>query len=67
MSKESTCQTDGVVFGMIISPKNITVDIELPEPIFWDGEEMEVLRVNIHNAMELVLSKYYYKKYNELD
>lgn len=59
MAKATECQTDGAIYGLVITPKQITVDIELPEPIFWDTHELEILKANLHNAMELVMARYF--------
>lgn len=61
MALETSCQTDGCIFGIIVSPKEITVNVELPFALFLNGEEHSTLHANLHNAVELVLSKYFYK------
>lgn len=56
---ETPCQTHGAIYGIDITDRQITVEVELPDPLGLTGEQAAVLRANLHNALELVLAPYF--------
>lgn len=59
---ETECQTPDAVYNIKINDKSVLCNVELPFPIELSEEEAKQLESNIHNAMELVLSKYFNKR-----
>jgi hypothetical protein len=57
---KTSCQTRGVRYNTNITPGNISINLVLPTPLDLSDEESKLLEANIHNALELVLDKYYY-------
>lgn len=58
---KTKCQTNGAVFQTDISEDSITVVVKLPFELDVDVDEAKLLEANIHNALELVLAKYFVK------
>ncbi len=66
---KSDCQTNDAVYGFEINSDKdkVSIEVELPMPLDIDTREEKNLEKNAHNAMELVLSKYFVgDKGNEL-
>jgi len=61
---KTDCQTCGVVYNTTIKPKEITVKLELPKKLNITDKESKKLSGNLHNALELVLAKYFYTEPN---
>jgi hypothetical protein len=59
---KTVCQTPGTKFTTEISDDKISVIIELPMSLDISKKEAKLLEDNIHNAMELVLAKYFTKE-----
>jgi hypothetical protein len=59
---KTECQTPGTQYQIDISDKAISVNIELPMKLDIDEEEAKLLESNLHNAIEIVLSKYFTDK-----
>lgn len=59
MAISSPCQTDGAVYGIQISDDTIMCHVELPFQLGLNETEVELLRTNLHNAVELVLARYW--------
>lgn len=59
---ETSCQTKNVEYTVDIKPKCISIQAVLPSELEIDEEESKILDANLHNAVELVLSKYFYIK-----
>ncbi len=67
MSIKIKCQTEGAIYKTDISDDNISISISLPFQLDISGDEALVLEANIHNMLEIVLSKYFIdKQTNEL-
>jgi hypothetical protein len=58
-AQETKCQTPDVVYNISISDEKISITLDLPKSLQLDGEEAELLESNIHNSLEIVLSKYF--------
>jgi hypothetical protein len=48
-----------VVYNISISDEKISITLDLPKSLKLDEEEAELLESNIHNSLEIVLSKYF--------
>lgn len=53
------CQTNGAIWEIEISDDEIEVEVKLPFKLELTKEEAKLLENNLHNAVELVLSKYF--------
>ena len=60
-SIKTPCQTPGAVFNIDINDESVTCKVELPFSLDLSNDEAKELEGNIHNAIELVLSKYFKK------
>jgi hypothetical protein len=58
-AQETKCQTPDVVYNIDISDEKISIILDLPKSLRLDEEEAELLETNIHNSLEIVLSKYF--------
>ncbi len=58
---KTECMTPGVKYHTDISKNNIKIVLDLPEDLKLNNEEAKLLEKNIHNALEIVLAKYYIK------
>lgn len=58
---KTECQTPDAVYTIKIGDKTISCSVKLPFDLDLDEGEAKVLESNIHNSMELVLSKYFVK------
>lgn len=56
---KTECQTPDANFKTNISDNKISVEIELPMDLNLNEKEAKLLEDNIHNAMELVLARYF--------
>lgn len=61
MAKKTPCQTPGAQFHIRISQKKVECKIDLPLELNLTEEEAIVLDTNLHNALELVLARYFVK------
>lgn len=61
MVKESPCQTDGAVYGFSLSKDTLMCHVELPFELDLNEDELKLLKTNLHNALELVLARYWIK------
>ena len=62
MAVKTRCQTQGAIFATEISNRGIKVDVRFSadgKEIYLSDKEAELLEANIHNVLELVLSRYY--------
>lgn len=57
---KTDCQTCGVVYDTKIKSKEITIKLRLPKDLDITDNESKELSGNLHNALELVLAKYFY-------
>lgn len=67
MAIETKCQTEGAIYNTDISDNEITVSIKIPFNLNLDADESELLELNLHNAIELVLSRYFLDKKSGVD
>jgi len=58
---KTPCQTPDAVFHIEIKDKSIECSIDLPFKLDLSEKEDKELEGNIHNAIELALSKYFVK------
>ena len=56
---KTDCQTPDAIYSIEIGDKSIFCKVDIPFSLNLDEEEAILLENNIHNAMELVLSKYF--------
>ena len=61
MAKETICQTEGAVYNTQILPTEVSVNIKLPFKLDISADEALLLEANLHNVIELVLSRYFNK------
>ena len=59
MANSTPCQTNDAIYGIILTQNSVSVKVELPFELELDDENMEILKTNLHNAMELVLARYF--------
>lgn len=59
---KTKCQTPGAQFHTTISSSKIECSIDLPNDLELSNKEAELLEKNIHNALEIVLAKYFFSK-----
>ena len=59
MAACTSCQTPGVVFHTVVSPLAVSVTAELPAALDLGEAEATLLEANLHNAVELVLARYF--------
>lgn len=59
MAVETRCQTPGARFHTAIVGQQITVSIDLPHPLGLTWDQAAMLDDNLHNALELVLARYF--------
>ena len=53
------CLTSGANFNTQISPRRVSVSVDMPFDLNLDEEEAIKLEALLHNAVELVLSRYF--------
>lgn len=58
---KTVCQTPDAKFKIDISDDKVSVSVDLPMSLDLSEKEAKLLEDNIHNAMELVLAKYFTK------
>lgn len=59
MAAETPCQTDGAVYGFALTANTVMCHVELPFSLALDAAGVSLLRANLHNALELVLARYW--------
>lgn len=62
MADSTVCQTPGAQFHIHITDTAIECSVDLPEPLSLTEEEAKLLEANLHNALELVLARYFTDK-----
>jgi len=60
-ANKTECQTPDAVYDITISDDSISCQVKLPFNLSITEEEAELLEANIHNSIEIVLSKYFDK------
>ncbi len=58
-ANSTVCQTPDARFHISIKDKIVSCKVNLPESLELTETEAKLLETNIHNAMELVLAKYF--------
>ncbi len=58
---KTPCQTPDAQFNIEIKDKKVSVEVELPMELDLTEKDAKLLEDNIHNAMELVLARYFEK------
>lgn len=58
---KTPCQTPDAEFHIEIKDKKVSVEVELPMDLELTEKEAKLLEDNIHNAIELVLARYFDK------
>lgn len=60
MAQETECQTPGAQYYIDIADNMMEITVEFPESFVGFSEhEVELLESNLHNAVELVLARYF--------
>ena len=59
MANPTACQTPGAQFHTRISPAEVSCTVTLPRPLDLTEQQAAELDTNMHNAMELVLARYF--------
>jgi hypothetical protein len=59
MTDATNCQTSGTQYHTTITPTGVSCSVEFSTPIELTEEEAAILDTNMHNAMELVLARYF--------
>jgi hypothetical protein len=59
MAVRTECQTHDAVYEIEIRRNRVTVTVELPFRLRLAKAQRKILRVNLHNAAELVLARYF--------
>lgn len=62
---KTKCQTEDAVYNIEIKPKSLDMNITLPFELDLNEGEAELLEANLHNVIEIVLSKYFNKSIKE--
>jgi hypothetical protein len=63
MAMPTECQTPDAQFHTHITDENLTVSIDFGRRLNLSEEECVLLEANVHNALELVLARYYSESY----
>jgi len=63
MAMPTECQTPGAQFHTITSDEKLLVSVDFGRRLNLSEEEAVLLETNVHNALELVLARYYTKSY----
>lgn len=59
MAIQTNCQTSGAVFHTHVSATHADIIVSFGKTLDLTEAEAELLEANIHNALELVLARYY--------
>jgi hypothetical protein len=59
VSVATACQTHGAVYGIEVGPQSVSCRVDLPVPLNLSDEDAVLLEANLHNAVELVLARYF--------
>lgn len=62
MANTTPCQTPDAQFHIHVSEDKIEASVDLPMKLELTEEEAKLLDTNIHNALELVLARYFVSK-----
>ena len=53
------CLTSGAYFNTHVEPKKVSISVDMPFDLNIDEEEAIELETLLHNAVELVMSRYF--------
>jgi hypothetical protein len=59
MAVATICQTSGTQYHTTITSTGVSCSVEFSAPIVLTDQEAAILDANMHNAMELVLARYF--------
>jgi hypothetical protein len=59
MALATACQTPGAEYSIHIYADGLSVQVKLPMPLEIGAEGAAELEINLHNAVELVLARYF--------
>jgi len=59
MAMLTECQTSGAQFHSYINEESVSVKVDFGKKLPLNEKEAELLETNLHNAIELVLARYY--------
>jgi len=59
MAYKTSCQTPDAVYSIALKTNSIEVSVKLPNKLSLTKKQAKLLEKNIHNVMEIVLSKYF--------
>jgi hypothetical protein len=59
MALPTSCQTPGAVFRTSVTDRAVSVTVDLPASLGLSEDEAVLLEANLHNAVELVLARYF--------
>jgi hypothetical protein len=59
MARRTECQTPDAQYHTRIGATTVEVRVELPRALDLDEEGAKLLEDNLHNALELVLARYF--------
>jgi hypothetical protein len=61
-AEKTKCQTPDSIYNISISDDEVSANIKLPKKLDLNKTDAKILETNLHNVIEIVLSKYFYKK-----
>ena len=61
-SIKTPCQTPDMIYNIEINSDEIEINLKFPFSLEIDEEEAKILESNLHNSIEIVLSKYFTDK-----
>lgn len=60
MAIATACQTPGLLYRIEVHPGDIRIYIDLGhDRLYLSAESAEILEANLHNAIELVMARFY--------
>lgn len=60
MALATACQTPGIIYSTKIDPGEIRIRLDLGhDRLYLSAESAEILEANLHNALELVMARFY--------
>lgn len=58
---KTKCQTKDAIYDIELTDKSVKIEVKLPFDLDLTKSEAELLEANLHNVIEVVLSKYFKK------
>lgn len=60
MAIATPCQTPGIIYQIEIDPGEIRISLDLGnDRLYLSDKSAEILEANLHNAVELVMARFY--------